>query len=146
MAELRECVEAEEENIRYALRQLPNVDRLSTLSDLELAGTAALLHSIYNGLENVLKQVIQGVGGDVPTGSTWHRDLLLQVQACHILAQVTVDALRPFMAFRHFFSHAYVLDLDPARMELLVGTAKQVVDQVLIEVLAHINSAKGSGT
>jgi hypothetical protein len=68
MADLRECVAAEEENIRYALRQLPSSDRLSQLSELELAGTAALLHSIYNGIENVLKQVLQSSGGDMPTG------------------------------------------------------------------------------
>ena len=56
MADLKDYIEAEEENIRHELSQLPSVDRLSRLSELELAGTAALLHSIYNGIENVLKQ------------------------------------------------------------------------------------------
>jgi hypothetical protein len=55
MADLKDYIEAEEENIRHELGQLPPVDRLSRLSELELAGTAALLHSIYNGIENVLK-------------------------------------------------------------------------------------------
>jgi len=59
MADLKECVQAEEEYIRHALGQLPTVERLSTLSELELAGTAAMLHSIYNGIENILKQTLQ---------------------------------------------------------------------------------------
>jgi len=44
------------------------------------------------------------------------------------------------MAFRHFFSHAYALDLDPARMEILVEEVAPVVDEVLGEVLAYVNS------
>lgn len=138
MADLKECIEAEEENIRHVLGQLPPVARLSQLSELELAGTAALIHSIYNGIENILKQTLKGGGGVMPSGATWHRDLLLQVEARNILKSSTVESLRPFMAFRHFFSHAYVLDLDPARMELLVGEASSVVDQVLKEIQDHI--------
>lgn len=91
MADLKDYIEAEEENIRHELGQLPPVDRLSRLSELELAGTAALLHSIYNGIENVLKQAVQGGGGDLPVGATWHRDLLFQVEARRILKPETAD-------------------------------------------------------
>jgi len=135
MADLKECVQAEEEYIRHALGQLPTVERLSTLSELELAGTAAMLHSIYNGIENILKQTLQFGGGEIPVGATWHRDLLRQMEILRILKPETVESLRPFMAFRHFFSHSYAMDLEPARMEMLVGEASQIVDQVLKEVL-----------
>jgi len=140
MADLKDYIEAEEENIRHELGQLPPADRLSRLSELELAGTAALLHSIYNGIENVLKQALQGGGGDLPVGATWHRDLLLQVEARRILKPETAESLRPYMAFRHFFSHAYALDLDPARMEILVDEVAHMVDEVLGEVLAYVKS------
>lgn len=140
MADLKDYIEAEEENIRHELGHLPSSDRLSKLSELELAGTAALLHSVYNGIENVLKQALQGGGGDIPAGATWHRDLLLQVESRGILKPQTAESLRPYMAFRHFFSHAYALDLDPARMELLVDEVAHVVDEVLGEVLAYVNS------
>jgi hypothetical protein len=42
------------------------------------------------------------------------------------------------MAFRHFFSHAYVLDLDPERMEQLVSEAGIITNQVLDEVFAFL--------
>lgn len=140
MADLVECVEAEEENIRHAVGQLPSAARLSKLSELELAGTAAILHSIYNGIENALKQALQGGGGDIPVGPTWHRDLLNQVEARQILKPETAESLRPYMAFRHFFSHAYALDLDPARMEILVDEVSQVVDQALGDVWAYVHN------
>ena len=55
MADLREKVEAEFQNIDEALGDLPGAERLAELSPLELAGTAALLSSFYNGIENILK-------------------------------------------------------------------------------------------
>jgi hypothetical protein len=76
MADLREHIHAELENIDRALEKLPPERDLKGLSALELAGTAALLHSFYNGVENVLKQLLKGQEIPIPTGETWHRDLV----------------------------------------------------------------------
>ncbi len=55
MASLIEAIEAELENVRGVLSALPDKDRLVRLSYLELAGSAALIHNFYNGIETCLK-------------------------------------------------------------------------------------------
>ena len=86
MADYRLRVEAEYEAIERTLSSLPS-GALAELSKLELAGVAALLHNFYNGLENILKQVCRAQQIDIPSGSSWHRDLLMTAGAANILSE-----------------------------------------------------------
>jgi hypothetical protein len=130
MADLKERVESECEAIQKTLMAMPPAGRLTELSVLELAGVATLLHNFYNGIENVLKQVFLAKDLPIPEGPAWHRDLLTAAQERRVLSETTAERLKQFLAFRHFFSHAYALDLDPQRMESLVADARKVFEAV----------------
>ena len=122
MPDYRLRIEAEYEAIENALSALP--DRpLSTLTKLEIAGVAALLHNFYNGIENIVKQDFQQKSYPIPQGESWHRDLLLAAAEKNIISDLLLNTLKPYLAFRHYFSHAYALDLFPNRMEPLVKDA-----------------------
>jgi len=126
-------IEAEYEAIESALSALPELP-LSNLSRLEIAGVAAMLHNFYNGIENVLKQVFRSKSIPIPEGESWHRDLLIVAAEKEILSDRLLDDLKPYLAFRHFFSHGYALNLVPGRMEPLVGHAESVFSKFKSEI------------
>jgi len=66
MADLPEEIKVELANIEHVLSRFPDNSFLPKLSDLELAGVAAFLHSFYNGVENILKQAIRLKRGKIP--------------------------------------------------------------------------------
>ena len=133
MPDYRLRIEAEYEAIENSLSALPSLP-LSTLSTLELAGVGALLHNFYNGIENILKQVFQLQGFPIPQGDSWHRDLLLSAFDKGILSVSLLEDLKPYLAFRHFFSHGYALNLSPERIQPLVRDAKSVFERFRGEI------------
>lgn len=122
MPNYRLRIEAEYEAIENSLSTLPSRP-LYTLSQLEIAGVAALLHNFYNGIENVLRQVFQAKSFPIPQGDSWHRDLLLKAAENNLISDHLVNDLKRYLAFRHYFSHAYSLELLPERLEPLVKDA-----------------------
>lgn len=126
MASFKGYAEAESENLQKVLAKLPPGGTLSRLSDLELAGVAAFIHNFYNGIKNILKQAVREKGSKLPQGNTWHRDLVELALTQGIISKKTSEALKGYLAFRHFFSHAYAIELDPARIAPLVEDANSV--------------------
>jgi hypothetical protein len=127
MAALDERIAAELENVEEALAALPAEATLPTLSRLELGGTAALLHSFYNGIENIVKQLVLARGLAIPTGATWHRDLLELAVEGKLIAAHARDSLAPYLAFRHFFVHGYSVELRADLLVALVRDARQTL-------------------
>lgn len=120
MSRLRDQIAAERENIQANAALLPDAKQLPYLSPLELGGVAGILNSFYNGAENILKQILLVRGMSIPKGESWHRDLLLMAETEAILPIEVTSKLKVYLAFRHFFTHAYALDVEPHRMVPLV--------------------------
>ncbi|MBU2493779.1 MAG: hypothetical protein KJ571_14215 [Bacteroidetes bacterium] len=124
MADLSQKIRAELENIEEVFNILPLHSELSKLSTLELAGVAALLHNLYNGIENILKQILISQNIELPGGQSWHKDLIEISTEKKIISEECKNNLGQYLAFRHFFSHAYALDLYPHKMEPLVENSQ----------------------
>jgi uncharacterized protein YutE (UPF0331/DUF86 family) len=82
----------------------------------------------------VIKQAFAAKGLSIPTGQSWHRDLLLEAVKKKIISESLADALKSFLAFRHFFSHAYALDINPERMQPLTTSTSTLFKQFKSEI------------
>jgi len=74
-----------------------------------------MLHSFYNGVENLLKRVAVENDEELPQGDTWHRQLLEQMASItkarsRVIDSELRDRLHLYLAFRHVFRHSYTFD------------------------------------
>lgn len=92
---------------------------------VQITALASVLHSFYNGLENIFRSIAKGIDGRVPAGTHWHRELLSQVanptiNRGAVLSDETAQALITYLGFRHFYRHSYSFFLDWNELETLI--------------------------
>lgn len=105
--------------------ELFDVVALREPSVWERSALAAVLHSFYNAVENILKRVARGSGIEVADGPNWHARLvdalIARPGASGLLDGELAATLKDYMRFRHFFRHSYTFELDWAKMRPLVS-------------------------
>jgi hypothetical protein len=112
---------------------------------VEITALASILHSFYNGLENIFLSIARGIDADVPSGSQWHRDLLTQMaqstsNRASVLTTETAHQLADYLGFRHFFRHSYSFFLDWNEMERLILPLNKVWMQVKTELQLFVHN------
>jgi hypothetical protein len=116
--------------------------RLDELDGLSLAGpdapagdvarAAVALHHAYSAIETILLRVAREVEGEEPTGADWHQGLLermaLDIEGVRpaVLSPTSLADLRALLAFRHFFRHAYAVELDAKQLDMVRSHARRV--------------------
>jgi hypothetical protein len=90
-------------------------------------GVALNLHGFYAGLEQIFEDIARTLEGSLPTGSTWHQALLLQLSSevadlrPAVLSTATRQCLDEYRSFRHIVRNVYTFNLRPARLLELVN-------------------------
>lgn len=134
MVDLTRQIAAEKENVERALADLKDARGRREKSVIELAAIATFLHNIYNGIENILKQVLKAKGTQVPKSETWHKELLELSISLGIIPEKLSDELYEYLTFRHFFVHSYGFMLEEAHVENLANNIPDVWSQFLSAV------------
>jgi len=131
MVDLTRKIAAEKENVERALDNLKDATGRKDKSIIELAAIATFLHNIYNGIENILNQVLKAKGTEIPKSETWHKDLPDRSVSGGIIPEKLSDQLYEYLTFRHFFVHAYGFMLEEAHLEELANNIPNVWSQFL---------------
>jgi len=93
---------------------------------IELSAAALILHSFYNGIENILKLITKFYDGGLPNGNKWHMELLESAFVSNekrkqIFELEIKELLEEYLKFRHFVRHSYGFQLEWNRMEDLIN-------------------------
>jgi len=124
---------AEKENVEIALSNLKDAMARKEKSVIELAAAGAFLHSIYSGIENILKQILIVKNTQIPKSDTWHKDLLNLSVSMGIISENLSDKLYEYLTFRHFFVHSYGFMLEEIHLRGLADNVQEAWTQFLLE-------------
>ncbi len=134
MDELSERIAVEKENVEQTLNNLKEAMARKNKTVVELAAIATFLHNIYNGIENILKQILKAKEITIPKSETWHKDLLELSVENSIISQELADNLYEYLAFRHFFIYAYGFTLKESHLGHLADNIKNVWQNFLSQI------------
>lgn len=112
---------------------------------IEMTALAAFLHSFYSGIEKILLIVAKDIDNKVPQNSQWHSELLIQMSQNNEKREVVVsdenlNTLKKYLAFRHFFRHAYTFTLNWENLRDLSVNITDIWIKIKNELLAFIES------
>ena len=131
---LHKKISAEKENVEIALENLNFTLSRNEKSVVELAAIGTFLHNIYNGMENILKQILVSKNVEIPKSATWHKDMLNLSQSSGIISEALSDELYKYLTFRHFFVHAYGFMLEEGHLGDLVSNIPYVWSRFNLEI------------
>lgn len=134
MVDLTRKIAAEKENVEKALDNLKDAMGRKERSTVELAAIATFIHNIYNGIENILKQVLKAKGNEIPKSETSHKDLLDLSVSIGVIPEKLSDQLYEYLTFRHFFVHAYGFMLEEIHLEDLANNIPDVWLKFLLAI------------
>ena len=140
MGKLPKQILAEKENVEIALKYLEIAMDREEKSVVELAAIGTFLHNIYNGIENILKQVLLERGIEVTQSDSWHKDLLNLSASMGIISEKLSDELYAYLTFRHFFVHAYGFMLDEDQLEDLAVNIPDVWAEFLSAIKMYLGA------
>lgn len=131
IGQIDELLESYSELLKRTQTETPNL--------VEITALASVLHSFYNGLENIFLTVAKKIDQKVPKTTQWHRDLLTQMTKTtskrgQVLTTDTANGLADYLGFRHFYRHSYSFFLEWDELNKLVGPLDETWKRVKKEL------------
>jgi hypothetical protein len=110
---------------------------------IEKIALAALLHSFYNGIENIFRCVANEFNEELPRGAHWHQQLLNSMALATknrkaVITEQLKNSLKENLAFRHTFRSIYALEIEWGKMEQLARSMPVIFEEFKKEFQAFL--------
>ncbi len=107
-----------------------------TGDDAYLKATAYDLHGFYTGLEKIFKTVAGSIDNEIPTGETWHKDLIEQMTKEFpeirpgLISVSSRELLDEYLRFRHRIRNIYSFNIVPTLVRDLIQKLPSIFSQI----------------
>jgi hypothetical protein len=143
---LAEQIELELEQLNHLFvlyRTLLDRGQREFLDEIETAALGAMLHSFYNGVENVFKNIARELDAVLPRREFWHTELLeaMAVPGARrpaVISHELRDRLKDYLQFRHVFRSAYAFVLRWDKMAPLAAQFEPTLRLLQAELKAFV--------
>ncbi|MEO0756407.1 MAG: hypothetical protein AAFY78_05980 [Cyanobacteria bacterium J06648_16] len=115
--------------VERAQKVIPKLQAIEDEDILEafISDSALNMQSFYTGAESILYAIARDIDQSVPSGESWHQQLVEQMSVEiptvreAVLSAETAEWLDEFRRFRHVVRSMYAFDLDEERVLQLVA-------------------------
>lgn len=96
----------------------------------------SVLHDYYNVLENIFEQVVKTFGETIPSGESWHKELLKRVTLDipgvrkALISKETEMKVDDLRKFRHVFRNIYGINIDAAKEQAVLRNLPDVSSSI----------------
>ena len=116
-------------------------EKIAISSDSFYLDSVALnLHGFYSALERIFVLIAKEIDGSLPSGSSWHYELLLQMKTDikrlrpAVISDDTCQKLDEYRGFRHIVRNVYSFNFSIIRIEPLVERLPGLFEQTKAEI------------
>ena len=112
---------------------------------VEKCGISMILHSFYNGIENILLLIVKNKDSNLPNGIRWHKELLSKAfektgNRTEILRLGLNIPLNEYLRFRHFVRNTYGFQLKWEDMKTMLFNLHDVWNSIKEDIKIFIEN------
>ena len=117
---------------------------------VEIAALASILHSFYNGIENIFQIIVKKIDLENVDDAQWHKEILRKMTEPNknrgeVISMHTMLLLSRYLSFRHFYRHSYSFYLNWIELHPLVSSLNGVWKSASNEIKAFLATLKSEG-
>jgi len=126
---LEASIRDQQKLIENIYRKISRRKKGYTKDPLALESLAYQLHNLYCAFEDLFRLVADHFENHIVDQMAWHKELLnkmkLKINGIRpaFISESSYELLNELRSFRHLFRHAYGIELEPARIKIVLRKA-----------------------